>query len=222
MVKKRYNSKKLLKTISELRLLSNRFRLIGPKSSVLRLAYGVSFLLCDIFGYIFEPKYKELRTLDEDHIADLILTFHEYIEDMKLRKRPAEQIAASIEEIADEFQRLTGLQNDEQLSTSKKPGNNMEVPWSDEDPNYMQNSKAVVAFTNGKMLLTKFTKELKKTNNKIHYMRKGHRCKVHIGDFREYANKHYPSDDIAAELTDELMADLEARKQQERKKKDNN
>ena len=50
-------------------------------------------------------------------------------------------------------------------------------------------------------------------------MRKGQRCKVHIGDFREYAQNRYPPDEIANEIADLVLADREALKKQMKKKK---
>ena len=42
----------------------------------------------------------------------------------------------------------------------------------------------------------------------MRYMRKGRRCKVHIGDFRAYIKEHYPKIDKAAKAKDEEFAAL--------------
>jgi len=103
-----------------------------------------------------------------------------------------------------------------------KDNESKEVPWSDDDSNYMLNSEAIVKFTNSKMSLSKLTKDLKNPNNEIHHMQKGRRCKVHIGDFIKYAKQHYLPDADAAEIANEYLADIEARKLQEDQKKPKN
>jgi len=100
----------------------------------------------------------------------------------------------------------------------KKPAGT-EQTWRNDAPDYIPNSEAVVIFTKSKMPLSSLTKLLKDPNNKIRYMRKGQRCKVHIGDFREYAQNRYPPDEIANEIADLVLADREALKKQMKKKK---
>ncbi len=90
-----------------------------------------------------------------------------------------------------------------------------EQPWVEDAPDYMLLSEAIVKFAGGKPALPTLSKKVGKIP--VRYMRRGRRCKVHIGDFREYAQKHYLSDGLAAEITDEYMADIEARKAEERK-----
>jgi hypothetical protein len=97
-----------------------------------------------------------------------------------------------------------------------------EQPWNNDAPDYIPNSQAIVKFTDSKMPLSSLSKLLT-PSGPIRYMRKGKRCKVHIGDFIQYAKKHYPADDIVAELASEYLANIEARKQATqalRKKKD--
>jgi hypothetical protein len=50
-------------------------------------------------------------------------------------------------------------------------------------------------------------------------MRKGQRCRVHIGDFREYANQHFLPDELANEIADEILAGREFRQKQIDQKK---
>ena len=99
----------------------------------------------------------------------------------------------------------------------QKLGRSMEVPWYKNNLNYMSCSEAIVKFTGSKMPASTLSNFLKQDGH-IHYMRKGQRCRVHIGEFIKYAKEKYPPDDIAAEITDEYMADIEARKQRERNK----
>lgn len=110
------------------------------------------------------------------------------------------------------------------LATGKSTGmdikeESMEVPWDDDNPDYMLNSEAITTFTGSKMPLSKLSKLLT-PDGPMHYMRKGQRCKVHIGEFRNYASKQYVSDEIANEIADEVLADREARRKViDRKKK---
>jgi hypothetical protein len=83
--------------------------------------------------------------------------------------------------------------------------------WNDADPDYMTNSEAVIEYTKSKMPLSTLANMLRRPDNKIRYMTKGHRSKVHIGDFRKYTAQKYPPDELAAELADEWEADRSAR-----------
>ncbi|MBL7146799.1 MAG: hypothetical protein ISS76_21345 [Phycisphaerae bacterium] len=87
--------------------------------------------------------------------------------------------------------------------------------WRDDAPDYMRNSEAIVNFTRGKMVLSKLTKLLNEPENKIRFMRKGRRCKVHIGDFRDYASQHYIGDKLADEIADERLAERDFQKAEE-------
>ncbi len=93
-----------------------------------------------------------------------------------------------------------------------------EVRWDPKNTDYMQASEAVVKFTDGKLPLSTLSKMLK-PDGPIRYMRSGHRrCKVHIGDFRTWAEKKHPPDAVAAEIADEWLADVAARKATERRR----
>jgi len=89
-----------------------------------------------------------------------------------------------------------------------------EQAWRDEAPDYISNSDAIVNFTNNKMTLPALSKLLI-PDGSIRYMRKGQRCKVHIGDFREYASKHYVPDKLANEIADEVLANRAAQQEEE-------
>ena len=79
-------------------------------------------------------------------------------------------------------------------------------------------SEAIVKFAGGKPAVSTLSKKIT-PDGPIRYMRKERWCKVHIGDFREYVQKHYPSDDLASEIADEYMANIEARKAEARKRR---
>jgi|GEM_PF-3621139 len=93
-----------------------------------------------------------------------------------------------------------------------------EQPWDAEDKGYLPASEAVVLFTDGKLPMSTLSKKLK-PDGPIKYMRSpNHRCRVHIGDFRAWAEKIYPPDAVAAERASEYLADLAARKATERRR----
>jgi predicted DNA-binding protein YlxM (UPF0122 family) len=91
-----------------------------------------------------------------------------------------------------------------------------QVPWNENDPQFMFASEAIVTFTNSKLPVPTLSNMLK-PDGPIRYMRKGHRCKVHICDFRQWAEQHYPSDKTRGEIADDYIADVEARKTEIRK-----
>jgi len=98
-------------------------------------------------------------------------------------------------------------------------GDTWQIPWDDEDKDYILASEAIVKFTDGKMPQPTLSKKLKQTRGiPVHHMRKGQRCKVHMGDFREYVQKLYPPDDAAAEIAGEYLANIETRKELEKNK----
>jgi len=94
-----------------------------------------------------------------------------------------------------------------------------EVPWSDNDANYMPLEKAIITFAGSKIPLSTLSKKIK-PDGTILYMRKGQRCKVHIGEFIEYVKTNYPTDEIIAKTIDLYIADKEARELKEREKKE--
>jgi hypothetical protein len=86
-----------------------------------------------------------------------------------------------------------------------------QVPWDVKNPDYMQGSEAIVLYTKSKCSLTKLSNNLK-PNGTIHYMRKpGSGCRVHIGDFRLWAEKEYPilPDRKRQEIADEILLERE-------------
>jgi hypothetical protein len=109
-----------------------------------------------------------------------------------------------------EYQQAIKAVKPEQETKSDK-----DQPWRDDALDYISNSEAIVKFTDSKMPLSKLSKLLR-PDGPIRYMRKGQRCKVHIGDFREYARKRYPPDEDAAEIAAEYWADIQARKEEEK------
>jgi hypothetical protein len=58
------------------------------------------------------------------------------------------------------------------------------------------------------------SKMLRQKDNTVRWMRKGQRCKVHIGDFKAWAEKEYPPDSIRGKIADEV---LECREKQQLK-----
>jgi hypothetical protein len=82
----------------------------------------------------------------------------------------------------------------------EEAGGKAEVPWTDNAPEYLPNSEAV-KLAEGRLevkelyrLLTPF--------GVIRYMRKGHRGKVHLQDFRRYLTNR---PDLESAITDELI-----------------
>jgi hypothetical protein len=121
-------------------------------------------------------------------------------------KRKIDQIIETL----DHWQEKLLLPRQEQGTKAGK-----KQPWRDSASDYMSNSEAIVGFTGSKMSLATLSKLLT-PEGPIRYMRRGRWCKVHIGDFGEYAKKHYLPDELVAEVADEYCADIEARKKQER------
>jgi hypothetical protein len=110
---------------------------------------------------------------------------------------------------------LIGKQPPEQNRPEDSDAETKEQPWRDDAPDYMENSEAVSIFTGSKMPLPTLSNMLRKPGNAIRWMRKGRRSKVHIGDFGNYAKRHYVSDELANEIADEVLADREAQQEQE-------
>lgn len=98
-------------------------------------------------------------------------------------------------------------------SILKKCPQGKRQPWADDAPDYLENSEAVVKFTDGKLKLSRLSKILK-PEGPIRYMRKGRRCKVHIGDFIEWCKNRFLTDKFANELADEVFAQREAIKEE--------
>jgi len=115
-------------------------------------------------------------------------------------------------------QRLCSLQSDEKdkllaLADNLQPmakaldgpgkeevGGGAEVPWTDNAPEYLPNSEAV-KLAEGRLEVKELGRLLTPLSA-IHHMRKGHRCKVHLQDFRRYLTNR---PDLESAITDELI-----------------
>lgn len=93
------------------------------------------------------------------------------------------------------------------------------VPWDKNNPNFILLSEAVVKFADGKIPLPTLSKRVSPDGPILH-MRLGQRCRVHIGEFREYIKREYPTLDVGAEIAEEYVADIEARKSEIRHEKE--
>ena len=94
-----------------------------------------------------------------------------------------------------------------------------EQQWRNNTPDYMLLSKAIVTLAGGKPAVSTLSKKIT-PDGPIRYMRKGRRCKVHIGDFRDFIKKRYPTLEFANEIADEVLADREAMREKiDRQKK---
>ena len=100
-------------------------------------------------------------------------------------------------------------------------GDTKKVKWDDKDTNYMANSDAIVQFTKSKCSLSKLSTTLK-PNGEIRYMRKpGLGCRVHIGDFRLWAEQKYPKLFIPEKEKQELLDETLSEREQEKSKDKN-
>lgn len=101
-------------------------------------------------------------------------------------------------------------------------GGKKEQPWDENNPDYMSASDAVAKLADGKISLSEISKRITPDGN-VHYMRRGHRRRVHIGDFISFIKKEYPHLAIKPEVldkyTDEYLADIETRKAKQRNRK---
>ena len=104
----------------------------------------------------------------------------------------------------------------ESILKKRPPGK--EQPWVDDAPDYIENSKAIVDFSRGKLSLSRLSKILK-PDGPIRYMRKGQRCKVHIADFMKWCEAHFLTEEFAAGITNEYIAETQAREEKVRKEK---
>jgi len=101
-----------------------------------------------------------------------------------------------------------------EASGAKAEKTTKKQPWRDDDPDYILLSNAIVSFTDSKIPLSTMSSRLKPDSSPVRYMRRGQRCKVHIGDFIKYIKTKYPSMGNESEIADEFLADAEARKKQ--------
>jgi len=94
------------------------------------------------------------------------------------------------------------------------------VPWSDNDPNYLPLTKAIINFAGGEIPVSTLSKKIRPDGPiHLHYMRKkGKGCKVHIEEFKEYVRKEYPDDATTRKLAQEYLAKTEASKEREKSK----
>ena len=67
-------------------------------------------------------------------------------------------------------------------------GDSKEQPWDDDAPEYIPLTEAV-KLTGGLISVQRLSRRLTPTGE-MRYMRKGQRCKVHLGDFRRYMKGH--------------------------------
>jgi hypothetical protein len=115
------------------------------------------------------------------------------------------------------------LQDVLQLADSggENDGQTKEQLWRDDDPDYMSLSEAVSKLGDSKIPLSTLSKQLT-PSGPMRYMRKGQRCKVHIGDFRRHIKSKYPGADVESEVAEGYLADVEARKKTEQRRKQTN
>jgi len=100
----------------------------------------------------------------------------------------------------------------------RKPKSTTEwaVPWDSNDSAYIGSREAREKFSNGKPNEAKLSKLL--GTIPVHFMREhGKGSRVHIGDYRRWAAKTYPLN--SAEIADEYIAHIEARKAEARTRK---
>jgi len=103
-----------------------------------------------------------------------------------------------------------------------KKTDSWEVPWDENNLNYIKSGEARVDYTNNKMTNSAMSKSLGKIP--VHFMRKkGKGARVNIGEFLQWAKMKYPTTyDIGKFMEEheaEYMADVEARKATERAKR---
>jgi hypothetical protein len=91
--------------------------------------------------------------------------------------------------------------------------------WEDDAPEYISNSEAVTRLADNRLPLSQLSKMLT-PHGPIRYMRKGQRCKVHIGDFMRYAKvQGWTKSAEADEENEGYIADIEERKAEARRKR---
>lgn len=110
---------------------------------------------------------------------------------------------------------LARLQAEPENSAKRKP-ETKEVPWSDDAPEYLPNSKAV-KLADGDLDLKQLGRLLK-PNGSIRYMRKGRRTKVHLQDFVNHLKAH-EGHTITDEAVDAFVSGIEKRKLEEARRK---
>ena len=93
----------------------------------------------------------------------------------------------------------------------------MQVEWRDDADEYIPNSCAI-KLTDDRLSLQSLSKRLT-PQGPIRYMRKGQRCKVHIGDFRKYTQANL-SKEISDEAIDAFLQSIEERKKEARRSRE--
>lgn len=93
-----------------------------------------------------------------------------------------------------------------------------EQTWNENDHNYIPLSEAIEKFAENKIPMPTISKQIK-YDGPIRYMRKGRRCRVHMGDFREFTKQKYPTIGIEGEAAAEFIADVEAKKKEAQHRK---
>lgn len=89
-----------------------------------------------------------------------------------------------------------------------------QIPWIENTPDYLLLTKAIPRLADGGIPLKTLGKTLIPTGP-MRYMRKGKRCKVHIGDFRQWWENKEKKDPDA----ERILEALDKRKEHERKQK---
>jgi len=99
-----------------------------------------------------------------------------------------------------------------------KPGTGTwEVPWDETNVEYMPSGEARTTFTDGKLSASALSKDLGTVP--VHYMRKpGRGCRIHVGEFRGWAEREYLTDTTRGEIVDEWVADCETHEAEKRSK----
>jgi len=90
--------------------------------------------------------------------------------------------------------------------------NSKEQPWADDAPEFLHNIEALKLDSAGQLDLKKLGRLLIPKGD-IRFMRKGRRCKVHIGDFRHYLSAQ-KGGAVTDEAIDEYLRGVEQRKQE--------
>ena len=126
---------------------------------------------------------------------------------------PSFESCSGHKSIIDDIQNLASLLH---KSESK------EVPWDNNDPDYMPASDAIVHFTDDQISLSQLSKLLK-PDGRIRYMRKKGqqatgqktrcRLKVHKEDFKQWAEFRYPSKEQRQRIIEREEGNMRTRRE---------
>jgi hypothetical protein len=97
---------------------------------------------------------------------------------------------------------------------AQPPAAGKEQPWVKDDPDYMELSDAIPRLADGGISLKRLGSILK-PDGPMRYMRRGRRCKVHIGDFRTW----WKTKDKGDAEAERLLAEVDKRKAAERQRR---